>query len=425
MRMQFVELYNETVRDLLGDVTLHGKEGKRGADGLGGREAEARVKNRRSHDEHRYDDDYDEYERKNGNIKRFKMRPGTIGMTFEGTRITGVSRCKRSQARTHGIKRGWSILSVGDAPVETEEEICHWIDHYNERKECFILRVDSSTTTTATSEQERGGGEPGRGNSLVDKDDRRRPGLCGLVRAHRNADICADAAWRPVDNLQTAFRTLREGSHRRTIASTAMNSRSSRSHTILNIRVAQTNARYPGVTLRSDLVLVDLAGSERQSKSKVIKGARLKELKNINLSLHTLEHCMLNLSRGEHAPFRQSCLTRLLESSLNGRTQTSMLVTCASNARNLPESRGTLLFAERAGAVRSKANATLVAARYKLERIKKQYWMERKRARGFYLTDDHGYLDLPEFKSQMRRLQILQRKHRASMKPFIQNRRAT
>lgn len=69
---------------------------------------------------------------------------------------------------------------------------------------------------------------------------------------------------------------LEQGNNSRTVASTAMNSQSSRSHAIFTISIEQRKKNDKNSSFRSKLHLVDLAGSERQKKTKA-EGDRLRE----------------------------------------------------------------------------------------------------------------------------------------------------
>ncbi|EKX33126.1 hypothetical protein GUITHDRAFT_148144 [Guillardia theta CCMP2712] len=79
---------------------------------------------------------------------------------------------------------------------------------------------------------------------------------------------------------------------------TAMNSTSSRSHTICMFRVSRDEEREDGeVVNRSGIItIVDLCGSERVKKSEV-DGSRLKEAININASLSSLKTVMFPTGR--------------------------------------------------------------------------------------------------------------------------------
>jgi hypothetical protein len=138
-----------------------------------------------------------------------------------------------------------------------------------------------------------------------------------------------------------------DGTAVRTIASTAMNATSSRSHAILslNIRVKSTETETMSVCH-----LVDLAGSER-ADSTGAEGATLKEGANINKSLSVLGMCLARLAevaegkKGGHIPFRDSQLTWLLHESLGGNSRTAMLAALSPADINYEETLSTLRFA--------------------------------------------------------------------------------
>jgi hypothetical protein len=72
-----------------------------------------------------------------------------------------------------------------------------------------------------------------------------------------------------------------------------------------------------------------LAGSERYVDKASYSKLHLQELKNINLSLSTLNKVILQLSSPayQHVHFRESKLTRVLEDSLTGHNNTILLAT--------------------------------------------------------------------------------------------------
>ena len=102
---------------------------------------------------------------------------------------------------------------------------------------------------------------------------------------------------------------LKRGEKRRRIGKTRMNSRSSRSHAVLQLHVA-TDVR--GVVFSATLSLVDLAGSEKPRRSRAehpsrSQRANFAEGVMINKSLTTLSHVLKQLGDGERAPsFRNS-----------------------------------------------------------------------------------------------------------------------
>ncbi|KAJ8550894.1 hypothetical protein K7X08_000264 [Anisodus acutangulus] len=122
------------------------------------------------------------------------------------------------------------------------------------------------------------------------------------------------------------------GLRNRAKGSTAMNERSSRSHSVVTIHVHGVDIKS-GSSMRSSLHLVDLAGSERVDRSEVT-GDRLKEAQHINKSLSAL---------GD--------LTQLLQTSLGGQAKTLMFVQLNPEVGSYSETTGTLKFAERASGV--------------------------------------------------------------------------
>ena len=85
-----------------------------------------------------------------------------------------------------------------------------------------------------------------------------------------------------------------------------------------------------GTVRRATLHLCDLAGSERVGKTNA-KGVTLEEAKRINVSLSALGNVISALTSGKpHVPYRDSKLTRLLQTSLGGNAKTALLITCSA-----------------------------------------------------------------------------------------------
>jgi Kinesin motor domain len=130
--------------------------------------------------------------------------------------------------------------------------------------------------------------------------------------------------------------------------STNMNHHSSRSHAICTLSFEVTRPATdtaPETTLTSKFHLVDLAGSERAKRTGA-EGARLREGININKGLLALGNVICALadrskngsaggSAGGHVPYRDSKLTRLLQDSLGGNSQTLMVACVSPSDSNL------------------------------------------------------------------------------------------
>ncbi|KAE8577776.1 hypothetical protein XENTR_v10023044 [Xenopus tropicalis] len=118
-------------------------------------------------------------------------------------------------------------------------------------------------------------------------------------------------------------------SQNRTVASTKLNDRSSRSHAVLLIKVQKSQQVSPFRQLTGKLYLIDLAGSEDNRRTGN-QGIRLKESGAINSSLFTLSKVVDALNQGlPRIPYRDSKLTRLLQDSLGGTAHSVMIANIA------------------------------------------------------------------------------------------------
>lgn len=183
-----------------------------------------------------------------------------------------------------------------------------------------------------------------------------------------------------VQSPQQLLRVIARGDLARRTGSTQFNARSSRSHAVVQI-VVESRDRIPGTVAGggtmvdnrragitggvrvSTLSLIDLAGSERAAENK----ERRQEGSHINRSLLTLGTVIARLSSvdkdgngkdkdGNHLPYRDSKLTRLLQPALSGNSLVSILCTIAIppatmsalNTTHTGETMNTLKFAARA-----------------------------------------------------------------------------
>ncbi|KAG7381310.1 hypothetical protein PHYBOEH_010995 [Phytophthora boehmeriae] len=203
-----------------------------------------------------------------------------------------------------------------------------------------------------------------------------------LVREDPDRGVYIDgAAAVHVANVEDCLNLMERGNANRAVSSTGMNAHSSRSHAILILRVERkefapppassgttSGTTHPVIRL-SNLYLVDLAGSERVKKARV-HGRHISELKAINLSLSALGNCISALSKQSqqpqnqgsyHVPYRDSKLTRLLQSSLGGNAKTAMVVTVTPAVSEAPETLQTLHFGQRAMEVAVRAHRSALS----------------------------------------------------------------
>ncbi|GJQ66792.1 kinesin-2B [Trypoxylus dichotomus] len=149
-----------------------------------------------------------------------------------------------------------------------------------------------------------------------------------------------------VKSIQEINELMDKGNANRFTRSTLMNDLSSRSHAIFTMTIECNDTE--GKTLIGKLNLVDLAGSERLGRTHAT-GDRLKEASNINQSLSALGIVISALINDKitHVPYRNSKLTRLLQDSLGGNSQTAMIAMISPSENDYEESICTLRYASR------------------------------------------------------------------------------
>ncbi|NWT75824.1 KI21B protein, partial [Prunella himalayana] len=182
---------------------------------------------------------------------------------------------------------------------------------------------------------------------------------------------------RLISSQDELIQCLKQGALSRTTASTQMNVQSSRSHAIFTIYLCQTRvcarpelvneevsslldgsqpaAEYE--TLTAKFHFVDLAGSERLKRTGAT-GERAKEGISINCGLLALGNVISALGdqskKVVHVPYRDSKLTRLLQDSLGGNSQTIMIACVSPSDRDFMETLNTLKYANRARNIKNK-----------------------------------------------------------------------
>ena len=102
---------------------------------------------------------------------------------------------------------------------------------------------------------------------------------------------------------------------------------------------------------------VDLAGSERIKKTGAV-GSILQEGININKGLLALGNVIAALTdhkgKRTHIPYRDAILTRILQDSLGGNSQTVMIACVSPAESNFEETLNTMKYASRARNIKNK-----------------------------------------------------------------------
>ncbi|NXI36129.1 KI20B protein, partial [Galbula dea] len=171
-----------------------------------------------------------------------------------------------------------------------------------------------------------------------------------LAQDIKGCSYVKDLQWVQISDSKEAIRLLKLGLKRQSIASTKLNTCSSRSHSIFTVKILRIeDLGTPRVTHVNELLMCDLAGSERSTKTRN-EGDRLKESGNINTSLLVLGKCINALKScqqsklQQHIPFRESKLTHFLQGFFNGKGKVYMIVNISQCASTYDETLNVLKF---------------------------------------------------------------------------------
>jgi kinesin family protein 5 len=159
--------------------------------------------------------------------------------------------------------------------------------------------------------------------------------ICGKNSASSQRHVYDGSSEVPVHSLEEVFRLLKLGDQQKRKAATAMNTHSSRAHTVFIIKLKQSQ-KNTGVNCTSHFLFADLGGSEQIKKSQPLgfnqeensfnAKARVREAVHINLGLLALKQCVESLRCKRHVPYGNSKLTLILSKGLGGKSKTSIII---------------------------------------------------------------------------------------------------
>ena len=190
------------------------------------------------------------------------------------------------------------------------------------------------------------------GNSAFDLLDSRSP--IQVLQDSSGTTQLAGAQEYQIYSKEDVLDLLAQANTYRATASTSKNDTSSRSHSICRIRI-KDNSR-PRKEPDGLLYLIDLAGSEAARDVASHGADRMRETKEINISLSVLKDCIRGKAevdagkKGRRIPIRQSALTRVLKHVFDpesGRESRTVVVACVNpSLADVASSKNTLRYAE-------------------------------------------------------------------------------
>ncbi|KAI8336188.1 P-loop containing nucleoside triphosphate hydrolase protein [Chlamydoabsidia padenii] len=183
------------------------------------------------------------------------------------------------------------------------------------------------------------------------------------IREDINRDVFVpNLTEKPIKSYAEFQKFFSAASKNRSTASTKLNTRSSRSHAILTFKVTTvtpTKDEQHDETVLGKINLIDLAGSEDNRKSGNGK-ARMTESAAINKSLFVLGQVVEALNNGSsRVPYRNSKMTRILQSTLSGNSLGMMIINIAPGHNFLNDTTNTLNFAHRSKEIKSTPKANI------------------------------------------------------------------
>lgn len=259
------------------------------------------------------------------------------------------------------------------------------------------------------------------------------------IKIHEDASggiYTVNTCARSVTSVESTLDCLKKGSLSRTTASTNMNSQSSRSHAIFTLYIKQQRIVELGEvngdihqdmpshefeTLTAKFHFVDLAGSERLKRTGA-SGDRAKEAVSINSGLLALGNVISALGDrkkiGSHVPYRDSKLTRLLQDSLGGNSQTLMIACISPSDRDFMETLNTLRYANRAKNIKNKvianqdkASETINLLRREIQQLQLEL-MEYKQGKRMIGEDGNEHINDMYYENTMLQKEIANLKTR-------------
>ncbi|CDR99390.1 hypothetical protein [Sporisorium scitamineum] len=311
---------------------------------------------------------------------------------------------------------------IGDEPDREFLLRVSYLEIYNETLKDLLAPLPplagSSGTTLQTTDRPaspiKGGSSHAAGQS--------QPSTLRIIEDQKQSRVIITGLREEiVTEASTVLDLLQRGQDERHVGATDWNERSSRSHCVFQLTIESRSRDTSGKEVRiSQLNLIDLAGSERAAS----QAERRKEGAFINKSLLTLGTVIGKLtepseSADGHIPYRDSKLTRILQTSLSGNARIAVICTLSPDTEHANETLSTLKFGKRCKLVVTTAKkGTAMDDKALLQKYRKELDALRARleANGPSPNPDNVTVSMEESRESQQKLDLLNQQRQAAQK---------
>ncbi|EDV20125.1 uncharacterized protein TRIADDRAFT_32396, partial [Trichoplax adhaerens] len=193
--------------------------------------------------------------------------------------------------------------------------------------------------------------------------------------------VVGDLAESAICSFEEFCKVFMKGNNGRRVAATKLNRQSSRSHSVLLLKVEKTD-NSTLERFNSKVYLIDLAGSEDNRRTGNSGERLLKESGTINSSLFVLGKVVEALNQQlARIPYRESKLTRLLQDSIGGSAHSCIITTVSASKSDYYSTYHTLQFASKSRNIINKPFA-------QIENIKPRHDLSETRKRRISTAED-------------------------------------